>query len=252
MGFDPFYTSKESLETSIVDLEQTVADYRRLQNHDTSTAQWQLGMIEHRYNEAIQLKNLLDQSCKKAAEDPARFGITPEELRSRQAYIERAAQRLKMVHTKKTIRKDPKIDGCSLRIYRSNEELPDDSKLLSGADYGADLVFQFKVQKNYQLKVPMPGRKTEDIDLELDPITTVSDVVTEVVRRKKLKYSLDAINKSTGLPFDDGTSIDVAYKTLVLDVPDQETKCILPGGKEGCVKWTINDKGINSLLHHVR
>ena len=170
MGFDPFYTSKESLETSIVDLEQTVADYRRLQNHDTSTAQWQLGMIEHRYNEAIQLKNLLDQSCKKAAEDPARFGITPEELRSRQAYIERAAQRLKMVHQQMDQSK-PKETATKGGITMTREER------IRRAGEERNAQFIDREMQNQQAMIQRQDQDLDDVGEQVQKIKMVAGMI---------------------------------------------------------------------------
>ena len=98
MAADPFYSSKDVLEQKVSDLEQTVADYRRLQNPDAATAQWQADMIEMNYTEARDLMNVLNQACRKAAEDPARFGLTEGDVRSRQAFVDRMAQRLKMIN----------------------------------------------------------------------------------------------------------------------------------------------------------
>jgi hypothetical protein len=94
---DPFPSSREQLARSVSDIEGQVQDWRSIRATDSSSAAWNRGVIQTRYEEALQLRNVLEETCKRVASDPVRFGVAPDELAARQQFIEQITTRLRNV-----------------------------------------------------------------------------------------------------------------------------------------------------------
>jgi hypothetical protein len=96
-SFDPFPSSREQLSKNISDLELEVQEWRQLRSTNSSSTSWNRGIIQNHYDEAMQLKSVLEGTCRRVALDPSRFNVSPEELASRPAFIEQAGTRLKNI-----------------------------------------------------------------------------------------------------------------------------------------------------------
>jgi flagellar capping protein FliD len=105
---DPFANCREELCAKLDKLERHTKVWREVVDQSGTNAQWMRQMVEENYDAAVELRDVIDQSCKKIAIDPAHFNVTLSELQSRQRFVEQCSQRLRMVEVQLSSKPEPK------------------------------------------------------------------------------------------------------------------------------------------------
>jgi chromosome segregation ATPase len=105
---DPFPKCSEDLSARLTELEAEAQALRSAADQNSANSQWLRSKIDRECSEAKDLTNVLADVCKRAAANPERFSLTPEELGRRQRFVDQVAQRLRVVEGQIAVREEPK------------------------------------------------------------------------------------------------------------------------------------------------
>ena len=97
MSYDPFPSIREQLTAKIEELERRANDLAQLRRAGTSQTDWIEAGLRNQYDDARDLLMNIKKANESVAMNPQRFSISPEELQSRQNFVEQSNQRLSMV-----------------------------------------------------------------------------------------------------------------------------------------------------------
>lgn len=96
-GMDPYDGEKQALEDYLAEAEHSAHDYSKLANKNSPEAQWTRRNAITQYDKAKETKETLELAYKSAMQREDHFNLSMKELEERRNFLDRVAQRLKMV-----------------------------------------------------------------------------------------------------------------------------------------------------------